>query len=170
MAGGLNLYGFASGDPVNFSDPFGLCPIEVDGIPCGIVYARGTHAITDRNLVNFLNGFAREQNRNVLVRSGTRTAAENDRVRGARNSCHLRGCGADIRLDGATAEETLGAVANTELTGTYGIRTIYHAFGSTHPEHVHVDTRNGPDLVEPEQKRKPGKPPTYVEMRPEHIP
>ena len=23
--GGLNLYGFASGDPVNFSDPFGLC-------------------------------------------------------------------------------------------------------------------------------------------------
>ncbi len=25
MAGGLNLYGFADGDPVNFSDPFGLC-------------------------------------------------------------------------------------------------------------------------------------------------
>jgi RHS repeat-associated protein len=26
LAGGLNLYGFAEGDPVNFSDPFGLCP------------------------------------------------------------------------------------------------------------------------------------------------
>lgn len=26
MAGGLNLYGFAGGDPVNFSDPFGLFP------------------------------------------------------------------------------------------------------------------------------------------------
>ena len=25
LAGGLNLYGFASGDPINFSDPFGLC-------------------------------------------------------------------------------------------------------------------------------------------------
>jgi RHS repeat-associated protein len=25
LAGGLNLYGFADGDPVNFSDPFGLC-------------------------------------------------------------------------------------------------------------------------------------------------
>ncbi len=25
LSGGLNLYGFASGDPVNFSDPFGLC-------------------------------------------------------------------------------------------------------------------------------------------------
>ncbi|MEX2110506.1 MAG: hypothetical protein WD802_07885, partial [Gemmatimonadaceae bacterium] len=25
IAGGLNSYGFANGDPVNFSDPFGLC-------------------------------------------------------------------------------------------------------------------------------------------------
>jgi len=28
LAGGLNLYGFANGDPVNFSDPFGLCSKE----------------------------------------------------------------------------------------------------------------------------------------------
>ena len=27
LAGGLNLYGYANGDPVNFDDPFGLCPI-----------------------------------------------------------------------------------------------------------------------------------------------
>ncbi|RMF01967.1 MAG: RHS repeat-associated core domain-containing protein, partial [Alphaproteobacteria bacterium] len=26
IAGGLNLYGYANGDPVNFGDPFGLCP------------------------------------------------------------------------------------------------------------------------------------------------
>jgi hypothetical protein len=26
IAGGLNLYGYANGDPINFSDPFGLCP------------------------------------------------------------------------------------------------------------------------------------------------
>jgi hypothetical protein len=25
LAGGLNLYGFANGDPINFSDPYGLC-------------------------------------------------------------------------------------------------------------------------------------------------
>jgi len=26
LAGGVNLFGYAGGDPVNFSDPFGLCP------------------------------------------------------------------------------------------------------------------------------------------------
>jgi RHS repeat-associated protein len=31
IGGGLNLYGFAGGDPVNFSDPFGLCPEDVGG-------------------------------------------------------------------------------------------------------------------------------------------
>jgi hypothetical protein len=25
LAGGMNLYGYANGDPVNYSDPFGLC-------------------------------------------------------------------------------------------------------------------------------------------------
>jgi len=33
LAGGLNLYGFAAGDPVTFSDPFGLCPPK-DDTPC----------------------------------------------------------------------------------------------------------------------------------------
>ena len=28
LAGGLNSYGYAAGDPVSFSDPFGLCPPE----------------------------------------------------------------------------------------------------------------------------------------------
>jgi RHS repeat-associated protein len=31
LSGGLNVYGFAAGDPVNHSDPFGLCPT----LPCG---------------------------------------------------------------------------------------------------------------------------------------
>jgi len=31
LAGGLNLYGFGGGDPVNFRDPFGLCPEENKG-------------------------------------------------------------------------------------------------------------------------------------------
>src|SRR5690606_32909534 len=28
--GGRNLYGFAGGDPINFRDPFGLCPDPED--------------------------------------------------------------------------------------------------------------------------------------------
>lgn len=31
LAGGLNLYGYAGGDPINFSDPFGLCPKSAGG-------------------------------------------------------------------------------------------------------------------------------------------
>jgi len=41
LAGGLNLYGFANGDPVNFSDPFGLCPIPASDCPPGYFATRG---------------------------------------------------------------------------------------------------------------------------------
>ncbi|MDP1858153.1 MAG: RHS repeat-associated core domain-containing protein [Gemmatimonadaceae bacterium] len=49
--GGLNLYGFADGDPVNFSDPFGLtgcdkqkqtCPSLGDRINAAMASASGT--------------------------------------------------------------------------------------------------------------------------------
>jgi len=39
LAGGLNLYGYAGGDPVNFSDPFGLCPT------CGVLSAVSTAVV-----------------------------------------------------------------------------------------------------------------------------
>jgi RHS repeat-associated protein len=39
LAGGLNLYGFANGDPVNFTDPFGLYPCcVVIGLPHSGLY------------------------------------------------------------------------------------------------------------------------------------
>src|SRR5439155_22541718 len=44
LAGGLNLYGYAAGDPINFSVPFGLCPIPADGCPTGYWTALGTAA------------------------------------------------------------------------------------------------------------------------------
>lgn len=31
LAGGLNLYGYADGDPINYHDPFGLCPQSAGG-------------------------------------------------------------------------------------------------------------------------------------------
>lgn len=44
LAGGLNLYGFANGDPVNFSDPFGLVPGPLVAI--GAFIARNWHVIS----------------------------------------------------------------------------------------------------------------------------
>jgi RHS repeat-associated protein len=35
LAGGVNVYGFANGDPVTYSDPFGLCP-RVNGLARGL--------------------------------------------------------------------------------------------------------------------------------------
>jgi hypothetical protein len=37
----LNLYGYANGDPINFSDPFGLCPVPADRCPPGTFTAIG---------------------------------------------------------------------------------------------------------------------------------
>ena len=35
LAGGMNLYGYAGGDPINFADPFGLCPTCPPPVPGG---------------------------------------------------------------------------------------------------------------------------------------
>jgi hypothetical protein len=42
LAGGLNSYGFAAGDPVSYADPYGLCKIEVQYTPAGYV---GKHSV-----------------------------------------------------------------------------------------------------------------------------
>ncbi len=36
LAGGINLYGFANGDPISYSDPYGLCPwwMQVSPLNC----------------------------------------------------------------------------------------------------------------------------------------
>jgi RHS repeat-associated protein len=45
LAGGLNAYGFANGDPITYSDPFGLCG-EKGGQPCPVLFG-GCPAISD---------------------------------------------------------------------------------------------------------------------------
>ena len=53
LAGGMNLYGFAGGDPVNFTDPFGLkaCPPDCDGTS-GPTLGNGCPAIADHCAVD----------------------------------------------------------------------------------------------------------------------
>jgi RHS repeat-associated protein len=48
LAGGLNLYGFGGGDPVNFSDPFGLCIEDLcigETVAIGVVAFAGVRAL-----------------------------------------------------------------------------------------------------------------------------
>jgi RHS repeat-associated protein len=47
LAGGLNLFGFAAGDPVSHSDPYGLCPPQTRTDPTAVgvswsFFKRGT--------------------------------------------------------------------------------------------------------------------------------
>jgi RHS repeat-associated protein len=68
LAGGLNLYGFGSGDPVNFGDPFGLCPwcIAYAIFEIGsTLYDLGDLAVTG---INYLGG--RASGRDVAVTAG----------------------------------------------------------------------------------------------------
>ncbi|GAB1344716.1 polymorphic toxin type 50 domain-containing protein [Gemmatimonas sp.] len=55
LGGGLNLYGFANGDPVNYTDPFGLCPLpQICTAALGAVLGAGgqvlINALSDRPL------------------------------------------------------------------------------------------------------------------------
>jgi hypothetical protein len=67
LASGLNLYGFASGDPVTFSDPFGLCPPEnIDTWDCGSSFyanriARGEGNYWANQIAGVINSCAEEE-------------------------------------------------------------------------------------------------------------
>jgi RHS repeat-associated protein len=138
LAGGVNLYGFAAGDPVNYSDPFGLCPIEKDGIPCTATYARGV-TVSSAKLRGFLDDFAAEQNTELLVYSGDRDPSRNARAGGAKRSAHLRGEAADVKLVGKSHRQTADALFHSEVRKADGVRLLYHQPGATLPEHSHVD-------------------------------
>ena len=90
LAGGLNLYGYANGDPVNFSDPFGTCPVflaAVDGpLPIGDVIAGiiclGEAAVGLRTLFAALeNTSSRAARRSVMRAQGIPTSQQPDKQR-----------------------------------------------------------------------------------------
>jgi len=67
LAGGLNLYGFAGGDPVTFSDPFGLCKKP----PCFRVWGSAT-CIANWNALVAQSPYLRD----LIAQAGKATSPE----------------------------------------------------------------------------------------------
>jgi len=117
----------------------------------------------------FLHVLALVEQRNVIVSSGTRTAGHNADVGGATNSCHVRGCAADIRLEGQSNSETAQSVyGHSTIRSALGIREIYEADPANRHEGTHVDTQTKlHDLYEPPQAKT--KQIRYEPLKPEDM-
>jgi len=72
IAGGMNAFGFANGDPVNFSDPFGLCPPDdTNENDCGSTYyARRIARGEGNRLLNEIGGTINACNENEHCSEG----------------------------------------------------------------------------------------------------
>ncbi|HEU0301239.1 MAG TPA: RHS repeat-associated core domain-containing protein [Longimicrobium sp.] len=75
LAGGLNAYGFAAGDPVSYSDPFGSCPEPKNGwCPGGLSVDQYNQIRT--GVEHFATGRARIRLLNLLKTGGIRLVAD----------------------------------------------------------------------------------------------
>lgn len=92
LAGGLNLYGYANGDPVNFSDPFGLmaCPPDcgaADAADLGVGMVPIASTIHDATIVltgkNAITGEDVGAGGRAIALVGLVTPASGGQIRGA---------------------------------------------------------------------------------------
>ena len=108
LAGGLNLYGYAGGDPINFSDPFGLCPENQTGRRCTIL---------DVVSVSFSIGF----NAGVSAALGKKAAGEFDLQFGPKYTATYSANGIERDVDtspGATVGVSVASgLAGLQVTG-----------------------------------------------------
>lgn len=159
IGGGVNLYQFNGNNPVNYSDPFGLCPIARDGIPCQAVFIHGAHTNNGALLIA-LNRIAAEQDRPLYVNSAFRDPRENAAVGGVPGSTHTTDNAADVRLGGLTKAQTSQALLDSHARQAAGLRLIYHTPGAAVPEHSHLefDPRGRADVEElPATRNASGK-------------
>ncbi len=85
IAGGLNSYGYAGGDPVNFSDPFGLSDCRRSGTAMVMVACAVISVFSSPDNQNPLVKVAREVESDALGRQGEETR-------------HVRQAGSDGRI------------------------------------------------------------------------
>ena len=87
IAGGANVYGFASGDPINFADPFGLCTDKKTGKEreCMVTWLRKGQTEPDSATMAAAHDLARRADVDLGLWSGRRKAGTN--CEGSRHNC-----------------------------------------------------------------------------------
>jgi RHS repeat-associated protein len=105
LAGGLNAYGFAGGDPINFSDPFGLCRQGTKEVPCKTLNEAGRKAIRASNPRSI------KENREYageIVKTGNGeyyyTTAKKGTTAGSQTDPNVPGYAADYHTHGADSK------------------------------------------------------------------
>ena len=128
IAGGVNLYGFAEGDPVNYPDPFGLCPDPQDPV-CRFALGGGrTPGVGVNALLGGIGRKAEElwdKHGDVAIEVGMMALTRGQ----------ARGGGFNSRTVARTTMGRTKARVDVELPGKHG------------PGNVHVQTKGpgGPD-------------------------
>jgi RHS repeat-associated protein len=163
LSGGINAYGFASGDPVNFGDPFGLCKTRTgEERPCRVTWSAADNPDerVDPRLIAHIQAIADLADVDLVLSSGRRGSNP--------TSNHFRGLAVDIKtINGvdigqgkysnpaamALVERVQGAAINVPGTReNFGPWRLYKSlkpgmfapFGygtaleSQHQNHVHV--------------------------------
>jgi len=79
LAGGMNVYGYANGDPVNYADPFGLCPNRTAGgwgsLQCALEDIGAGGRVALRNAGASLKQFWSDHGETIITVAGTIASA-----------------------------------------------------------------------------------------------
>jgi hypothetical protein len=146
----LNLYAYVRNNPLTRED--------ADGHE--IKYDKNVVPPTNKKEIAVLESIDKQNGtKDVLVSSGTRDPERNAAAGGAKDSYHMKGMAADIRVPGQTPEQT---AAQAVKAGATGVSTYDKSEGTPR---VHVDVRpnewnghNGKTLKStPEWRSNPDK-------------
>lgn len=95
MAGGLNLYGYADGDPINKSDPFGLCPYCEGVVQALSRLAPSLQRTLELGAVAVMAPIVVVAEAEVAATAGVQQVASAVRTTLARTAAHAEGQGAN---------------------------------------------------------------------------